>query len=95
VASDLLTAAAQAGQRGMTPRELTRLLRVSLRKVLGWIHGGQLGAVNVGDSRRPRFIVLPSHLEQFERGRRAVPTAPRPAARRRRRPADLVDFYPD
>jgi excisionase family DNA binding protein len=79
---------------GMTPNELAKLLRVSADKVRHWIITGELLAVNVAGTRcgRPRYVVLPHHLEQWERSRQAAPP-PKPP-RRKRRPV-LVDYFPD
>jgi excisionase family DNA binding protein len=79
---------------GMTPKELARLLRVNADKVRGWIKSGVIGAVNVAGHQcgKPRFIVLPHHLEDFLSKRSAGPP-PKPPRRRRR--TDFVDFYPD
>jgi excisionase family DNA binding protein len=78
--------------RGYTPAELARLLRVNADRVRGWIKSGRLGAVDLGDKGRPRFVVLPHHVEQFTKARAAGPP-PRPA--RRRRQTTQVDYYPD
>jgi excisionase family DNA binding protein len=92
------TVAADAGmlRRGYTPAELARLLRVSADRIRAWIKRGELGAINTAPSRlgKPRFVVLPHHLEEFERKRRAADPAARPAPRRRR-VAGFVDFFPD
>ena len=79
--------------RGMTPRELARLLRISPYRVRAMIVAGELGAVNAAPARcrRPRFVVLPHHLAEWEEGRKAA----QPKAPRRRRPANVIDFYPD
>jgi excisionase family DNA binding protein len=78
---------------GLTPREAGRFLRVSPDKVRALIRSGRLGAVNLGACGRDRFIVLPEHLAAFAAANRAaIPPAP---ARRRRRSAPVVDFYPD
>jgi excisionase family DNA binding protein len=81
--------------RGWTPNELAALLRVSPDKVRGWIHSGELKAINVARVRcgRCQFIILPHHLEEFERGRWAAEPAKVP--RRRKRPAPAIDFYPE
>jgi excisionase family DNA binding protein len=82
-------------RRGWTPSELAALLRVSPDKVRGWIHSGELKAINVAKVRcgRPQYIILPHHLEQFERGRQAAPTAKVP--RRRKRASPAIDYFPD
>jgi excisionase family DNA binding protein len=78
----------------MTPRELARLLRVSPDRVRAWIATGELPALNVARHRcgRPRFVILPHHLAEWERMRQAAPPAKPP--RRRHRPA-VVDYYAD
>ncbi len=80
---------------GFTPNQLAKLLRVSPDRIRAWIKSGELPALDTAPprSRKPRFIVLPAHLEQFERKHRAVPTATKPPRRRRRTAG--VDFYPD
>jgi hypothetical protein len=78
----------------LTPREVARLYRVSPDRVRAWIQTGELKAINTARARctRPRFIVLPRHLQEFERSRQvSLPTKP---PRRRSRPCQ-VDFYPD
>ena len=82
-----------ATTRGMTPRELARLLRISPDRVRAMIVAGELGAVNTAPVRcgRPRFVVLRHHLAKWEEGRKAV----QPKASKRRRPMNVIDFYPD
>ena len=85
---------ALAVERGLTPRELAYILRVSPDRVRAWIKAGELGAIDVARHRcgRPRYIVLPHHLSEWER-RRAAAVAPRPTWQRRRQ--GIVDYYPD
>jgi excisionase family DNA binding protein len=80
--------------RGYTPRELASYLRVGKDKILTWIRRGELGAVLTASNRggRPRYIILPHHIREWERSRLAGPP-PKPS--HRRRPANLVDYYPD
>ena len=80
--------------RGQTPSELARQLRVSPDRIRAWIATGELGAINTSTMScgRPRFVILPEHLQAFLRSR-AVTAPPKPAPRRRR-PA-THDFYPD
>jgi excisionase family DNA binding protein len=87
------TARRPVEERGMTPREVARILRVSPDRVRAWIQAGELGAIDVGERGRHRYVVLPAHLEALQQRRRAVPPPPRPAARRCRR-AGYVDYYP-
>jgi excisionase family DNA binding protein len=77
---------------GLTVAEVARRYRVSPDKVRAWVARGELAAVNTGTHRRPRLVVLPHQLAEFERRRSATPTPTPPV--RRRRPA-LTDFYPD
>jgi excisionase family DNA binding protein len=81
-------------ERGYTPNELAKVLRVSSDKIRGWIKNGQLGAIDTATvrCRKPRYIVLPCHLAEFARRRSAGPP-PKPPRRRRR--LELIDFYPD
>jgi excisionase family DNA binding protein len=80
--------------RGMTVRETARLLRVGPDRIRGLIRRGELGALNLGDGRRPRFVILPSHLQAFEQARRVTPP-PKPVARRKRRPPGWIDYFAD
>jgi excisionase family DNA binding protein len=79
---------------GMTVRQTARYLRVSPRKMRGWIRAGRLGAINTAEARcgKARFIILPHHLEQFIKSREAGPP-PKPVRRKKR--TNFVDFYPD
>jgi hypothetical protein len=81
-------------RRGYTPRELAKVLRVSPDRVRNWIKSKQLGAINTAAARcgKPRFVILPHHLAEFERSRLAG-SIPRPAQRARPQPG--IDFYPD
>jgi hypothetical protein len=79
-------------QRGLTPREVAQLCRVSPERVRGWIVRGELGAINTADVRccKPRFVVLPEHMREFALRRKVVPeTKPQ---WRRRLPTGLVDY---
>ncbi len=79
---------------GYTVQDLAERFRVSPEKVRGWIRRGELRAVNTADTARdkPRLVVPDDAVAEFERGRSAA--QPKPAPRRRRRPA-VIDFYPD
>ncbi len=79
--------------RGYTPRELAKILRVSPDKVRALIRSGELGAINTAAVRcgKPRFVVLPHHLVEFEKGRRISPPAkPAPRPKRQR---DMIDYF--
>jgi hypothetical protein len=79
---------------GMRPREVGKLLRVGVTKVLGWIKSGKLGAINTASVQcgKPRYVVLPHHLAEFEQ---RVSAAPPPKPQRRRRIRPVHDYYPD
>jgi hypothetical protein len=81
--------------RGWTVAELARYVRIGRERLRGMIRRGELGAINTAPARcgRPRYIVFPHHLAEWERLRQAA-TAPAPA-RRRRQAAGQVDYYPD
>lgn len=81
--------------QGYTPRELARLLRVSPDRVRAWIVSGEMQAINTARVRcgRPRYVILPHHLREWEERRRAAP--PKPPPRRPRRQAAVIDYYPD
>jgi hypothetical protein len=83
-----------AQSRGQTPREVARLLRVGVGRVMSWIKSGALKAINTADatSARPRYVVLPHHLDEFERARSA---ADPPKPKRAKRRMDVIDFFPN
>jgi transposase len=61
---------------GLTVREVAKRYRVSEDKVRGWIARGEIrGAVNTSTnlSGRPRWIILPDALAEFERRRAGGP----------------------
>jgi len=62
--------------------------------VLGWIKRGELRAINVGRSpaaKKPRWRITQEALDAFELSRTA--TAPPPKTHRRKRQADVYEFY--
>lgn len=73
---------------GLTPREVGKLLRIGPDRVRAMILRGELGAVNTAPTLcgKPRFIVLPHHLREFEQ-RRAAATPATPRRRRGKEPA--------
>jgi hypothetical protein len=84
-----------ARARGLTIAEIAERYRVSPDKVRNWIRSGELAALNTSSAAcgKPRFVVTPESLANFESGRQAA-TAPKPAPRRRRKTGG-IDFYPD
>jgi excisionase family DNA binding protein len=79
--------------RGLTPREVAKLLRISRDRVVRLIRNGTLGAINNATARcgKARFIILPSHLDEYCRRHAA---ADRPKAPRQRKPP-IQDYFPD
>jgi excisionase family DNA binding protein len=77
-----------------TVEDLTNRYGVTVHTVLSWIHSGELKAVNVGRTpagKKPRWRITEQALAEFEALR--TPTPPIPRAKRRKRPADVVEFY--
>jgi excisionase family DNA binding protein len=67
---------------------------VSEHTVLVWIAHGELRAINVGrhqGARKPRWRITEDALAAFEQMRATTP--PLPQLRRRKRPADVIEFY--
>ena len=90
----MATDARLSADRGYTPNELARLLRISPDRIRALIQSGELGALNLASARcrKPRYVILPHHLQEFERGRAAAqPIKPY----RRRKQTALVDYFPD
>jgi excisionase family DNA binding protein len=79
---------------GLTVREVARRYRVGEDKVRGWIARGELAAINTAAMLcgRPRWVIQPEALVEFEQRRRGGP-APMPQRRRRR--VHEIDYYPD
>src|SRR5262249_58914514 len=79
---------------GLTVCDVAARYRVGEDKVRTWIKRGELFAVNVAAALcgRPRWVVPPEALAEFER-RRAGGLPPKPPHKRRHRGA--VDFFPD
>src|SRR5262249_5689044 len=83
-----------ASAAGLTVRDVSRRLRVGEDKVRAWIARGELRAINTAAALcgRPRWVIPPEALEQFEKRREGGPT-PKPPRRKRR--TEMVDYYPD
>lgn len=81
--------------RGQTVADVAKRYRISPDKVRGWIRRGELSAINTATALcgRPRWVVLPEHLAEFER-RRAGGVPPKPP-RRKRTASGFIDYYPD
>jgi hypothetical protein len=79
---------------GLTVADVARRYRVSPDKVRRWVQAGQIAAVNTAAvlCGRPRYVITPEALADFERARSAGPP-PKPAKRKMRR--ELIDYYAD
>jgi hypothetical protein len=82
-------------EKGLTVRDVASRYRVSPDKIRTWIRQGRLQAINTATflCGKPRFVILPHHLSEFEKERAAGPP-PKPP-RRKRLPSDFIDYYPD
>jgi len=78
---------------GFTVADLAHRFRVGEDKIRAFIARGELAAINTSSSMsaRPRFVVTPDALAEFER-RRSASAPPKP---RRRRKTTGTDYYPD
>jgi hypothetical protein len=67
---------------------------MSADRIRAMIKCNELGAINTAPRRggKPRYIILPQHIAAWEQTRQAA--AP-PAAPRRKKRTQGVDFYPD
>ena len=79
---------------GLTTYDVARCFRVGTDTVRGWIQRGELRAINTAKIKcgKPRWVVTPEALAEFERRRQGGP-AEKPKPRRKRR-TELIDFYP-
>jgi excisionase family DNA binding protein len=80
-------------RRWLSPPLLAEQLGIEPAKVIGWIHRGELRAVNVADKngKRPRWRISPEALEEFLKPRTSTPPV---KATRRKRQADFKEFFP-
>jgi hypothetical protein len=81
--------------RGLTVRDVAVRYRVGPDKVRGWIARGELRAINTAGVAcgKPRWVITQESLAAFERRRVGGP-AVKPAKRRKRQ-AEVTDYYPD
>jgi excisionase family DNA binding protein len=58
----------------MTPPQIAKRLGVASEKVIGWIDGGELRAVNLSAGEvRPRWRIMPEDLAAFLASRANTP----------------------
>jgi excisionase family DNA binding protein len=81
-------------QAGLTVADVARRYRVGEDKIRRWISTGELRATNTATvlCGRPRWVISPDALAEFER-RRA--SGPPPKVSRRPRHAAAIDYFPD
>jgi hypothetical protein len=74
-------------------KDLCERFAVGEHTVLGWIHLGELRAIDVSRTRggRPKWRISPESLAAFEELR--TPTPPVPRMGRRKRAAGVIEFY--
>lgn len=89
------TPPAPAIAAGLTVADVARRYRVSPDKVRAWIDRGELKAINTAAvlCGKPRWVITPESLAEFEDARRGGPE-PKPP-RRRRKTQGIIDYYPD
>jgi transposase len=78
----------------LSVRDLCERYGVGEHTVLGWLRLGELRGFSVSrrpGSKKPRWRITQEALAAFEQLR--TPTPPTPRARRRKRPADVIEFY--
>jgi excisionase family DNA binding protein len=82
-----------ARQPYLTPPQVAEQLGIEPAKVIGWIRRGELKAANVADrlGGRPRYRISTDSLDAFLNRRQPVQAPPR-THRKRRQPADLIEF---
>ena len=79
----------------LTPRQVGERYQVDPAKVLGWIHAGELVAIDVSQRAggRPRYRIDPADLAAFEQRRRVRSPSPQPRRRRRTQHAGIIQFF--
>jgi excisionase family DNA binding protein len=78
----------------LSVRDVSERYGVSEHTVLGWIHSGELRAINVGrkaGAKKPRWRITQEALDAFEALRTPCPLPPR--TKRRKRPMGVIEFY--
>jgi excisionase family DNA binding protein len=78
---------------GLTVRELAKKYRVGRSKILSWIRSGEIRACNTAATLygRPRWVIGPDALAEFEKRRSGIQT---PKTVKRRKRIQMIDFFP-
>jgi hypothetical protein len=81
---------------GLTVKDAAQRYRVGPDKIRTWIACGLMPAVNTASSTstKPRWVMMPEDLAEFERRRRRGRAA-KQTSRRRKQRAGQIDFLPD
>lgn len=77
-----------------SPPEISKMMRVSITKILGDIANGSLRAINMASAgcQRPRWKILPVDLEIYLSRRSNSPIAKAPQLRRKKN-EHVIDFF--
>jgi len=75
-------------------KDIAKLLTVNQSRVLGWIHRGELVAINTSDpGRRPRWKIRREAFEEFCASRsNAAGVNEQPRPRRRKQGPDVTEY---
>lgn len=80
----------------MTPPEIAKARKISVRKVLYWIESGELEAINHATRRsnRPLWKISPDALSRFDRSRSSRPSTPvsLPPRRTPKKSPDFIEY---
>ncbi len=81
---------------GLTVREFARRYRMGKDRVLAMVRSGALRALNLASTRcgRPRYVIMPEALLEWEQAHQATTPPPTPRRRRKKR-TGAIDFFPD
>ena len=87
-------------RKAFTVKSLASILGVGQKKVLGWIHSGELLAINIAErtTSRPSWRIPEEAWEAFlvaRSNRATIVPASTPRRRRRREQGDTIKFYPE
>lgn len=82
-----------SGAAYLTTSAVAAQLGVSVEQVLGWVHSGELRAVNVATKRggRPRWRIGPEEVDRFIAARTMVPAEK--TTRKRGRLPNVIEFF--
>jgi len=69
----------------LTLPEFCEFYRIGHDKALGWIRNGKLRAINVSNGRRPRYVITPDAVAEWEHSRSNAPPSPPRVIRRKPR----------